>query len=357
MSVEEDPIHELETALSAHMAAGCQGGILEIQARRRGLACSMAQGLFARHDSRPLQPQDAFRVASVTKAFTATLAVHLAANRHWDLDDPIVDFLPTPVTGILRKLNNRHQVKELTIRRLLNHTSGIPDYFTDDRFRAHVRHAPDHIWQPEELVEVVAEAGELLFPSGTDFSYGDTGYILVGLGIEHLLAQPLADAYRSRIFEPLGMEATYLEWREAPRVASLSHHYEGSEDLVNKNYSYGWAAGGLVTTAGDLTRFLQGLFGEALLSRQWLSELTTWHMATRWRPHGSDRYVRYGLGLGLNFAYGEEIIGATGIWGAFAYYWPAGEVTITGTLNVVGADRSALMDSVIRALKRHGSPL
>ncbi len=110
------------------------------------------------------------------------------------------------------------------------------------------------------------------------------------------------------------------------------------------------ASGGLVTTAGDLIRFLRGLFGHQLFEAPWLDAMMTWNDAVRWRPHSSARYLRYGLGLGMNRAYGEDIVGVTGVWGAFAYYWPSGDVVSAGTVNTRGADRSALMDAVIEAL-------
>jgi D-alanyl-D-alanine carboxypeptidase len=253
----------------------------------------------------------------------------------------------------LSKLKGLGNVNELTIRRLLSHTSGLPDYFFDDRFKAQVQKDPNRTWQPVELIEAATEVGEMLFSPGTDFSYGDTAYVVVGIAIERLLNCSLADAYRSIIFESLKMDATFLEWYEKPREHNLSHHYDGNQDLWDTNLSYDWAGGGLITTASDLTRFLQGLFGETLFNSRWLEEIMNWHVETRWRPHSSARYVRYGLGLGTNIAYGEEIIGVTGVWGAFAYYWPAGDATITGTLNLVGSDRPALMDAVIRALKQY----
>lgn len=352
MDIEKDPKKLLEAALHKQIAVGCPGAILEISAPSLGFTFSEAMGLYARGSSQLLRVDDAFRAASVTKAVTATLAVCLAANQYWNLDDPITNFLPTQVIEKLCRLKGLGNADELTIRRLLSHTSGLPDYFFDDQFQARVRKIPNHTWQPEELIESATEIGELLFAPGTDFSYGDTAYVVVGIAIERLLGCSLADAYRAFIFKPLEMKSTYLEWRETARGNNLSHHYDGQEDLWSRNLSFDWAGGGLITTASDLIKFLKGIFCMSLFSRQWQSELLKWQVKTRWQPHSSARYIHYGLGLGKNIAYGEEIIGVTGVWGAFAYYWPVGGATIAGTLNLAGADRPALMDAIIRALKQ-----
>jgi D-alanyl-D-alanine carboxypeptidase len=288
----------------------------------------------------------------VTKAVTAATAVRLAAEGRWDLDRPLTPYLPPYVVALLRELQGLQNVDALTIRRLLDHTSGLPDYFFDDRFQARILADPNRMWRPAELVEAAVEAKRHAFPPGTDFSYGDTGYVLVGLAIERLVDRPLAEAYRSLVFAPLAMDATYLEWHEPPGSSDVSHHYDGDRDLLPMNTSFDWAGGGLVTTAGDLVRFLQGLFGKALFEERWLSEMTTWRNQLRWSPDSSARYLRYGLGIGVNLACGEEIVGATGVWGAFAYFWPAGGAAIAGTLNLRGADRAPLLDSVVCALQK-----
>ena len=146
------------------------------------------------------------------------------------------------------------------------------------------------------------------------------------------------------------MNATFLEWHEPPRAIALSHHFRDGIDLRYHNLSFDWAGGGLVTTARDLVAFLHGLFECRLFGVSWLAEMTHWRRALQWRPRSSARYMAYGLGVGVNLAFGEEIMGATGVWGAFAYYWPRGSAAIAGTLNSVGADRAALMDATIRTL-------
>lgn len=339
----------LDEALADQLARDCPGVILEVVAPRLDFTYSGACGLFDRATARPLQTTDRFRAASVTKAFTAATAVSLAATNQWNLEDCITDYLPLRVREILSRLTGPGDSK-ITLRQLLNHTSGLPDYFFNENFQARVRAQPERSWQPHELVAAASQSGSLLFPPGTDFSYGDTAYVLVGIAIEQILQCGLGDAYRSVILDPLAMNSTFLE-RDVPQAGSnLAHHYDGDRDLRYRNLSFDWAGGGLVTTAADLSGFLRGLFDGVLFEQRWLREMTHWRTATRWRPHSSARYLGYGLGLGRNIAYGEDIIGVTGVWGAFAYHWPDGDATITGTLNRVGADRPALMDAVIRAL-------
>lgn len=341
----------IERVLEGCIAAGAPGAIIAIEAPPPGASFSAASGLFARGESRRLRPEDPFRAATVSKAVTAATAVCLAARNYWALDDPVTPFLPPAIRDLLGGLEDLPAIDTSTIRRLLNHTSGLPEYFFDEAFQRRAKAELGRLWCPVELVEAAVATGRLAFPPATDFSYGDTGYVVAGIAIEQVLNSPLGDACRSLVFDPVGMNATCLEWDEPPRGGAVSHHYDGERNLLPLNTSFDRAGGGLVTTAADLVRFLRGLFEESLFDKRWLAELTTWRDELRWRPDSSARYLRYGLGVGLNSADGEEIIGATGVWGAYAYFWPAGDAAIAGTVNLRGADRASLLDAVIRALR------
>lgn len=339
-----------QAALDAAVAAGAPGAVVSVQAPSLGVMFCGASGRFAADSDRALDAADPFRAASVSKAVTSAAAVRLASEGVWSLDSPVAPFLPPPVADLLGRLRGLRSPDELTIRRLLDHTSGVPDYFFDERFQARVRAEPNRTWRPPELAEAALDDAEIVFQPGAGFAYGDSGYVLVGLAIERVLDLPLGDACRSRIFAPLGMDSTYLEWHEPPRGRAVSHHYDGDVDLLPMNTSYDWAGGGLVTTVGDLVKFLHGLFGGALFDAEWLAEMTRWRDELHWKPDSSARYLRYGLGLGVNRAAGQEIVGATGVWGAFAYHWPAGGAAIAGTVNLRRGPRGPLLDSILSVL-------
>ena len=346
----KDVRSRLRPALDEQIASGCPGVILAVDSPRLGLRFADSAGAFERGGDRVLEPEDAFRAASVAKAVTAAVAAKRAEEGLWSLDDSIARHLPGDILDCLRVLDGLDSFEPLSLRCLLGHTSGLPDYFFDAGFQARVRDAPDRTWRPTELVEAAARVGRVLFAPGTDFSYGDTGYVLVGLALEEQLERPLSEVYRSIVFDPLGMATTWLEWHELPRSPDISHHYDGETDLRGSNLSFDWAGGGLATTASDLSKLLRGIFGGTWLGPQALAELTDWRRSVRWRPRSSARYVSYGLGIGTSYAYGERIEGATGVWGAFAWYCREADACISGTVNLVGADRAALMDAVVQTL-------
>ena len=227
LSVDDATIAaNLTAALQEQVQSGCPGAILDVSAPSLGFSFLGAQGLFDRQDSRQLRPDDGFRAASVTKAVTAVTAVRLAAEQRWSLDQPITAYLPFQIIDKLCQLEGLRTPDALTIRKLLNHSSGLPDYFFAPQFQAQMRQAPDRVWQPEELIQAAIDFGKQLFSPGTDFFYGDTAYVVVGLAIEQLLSCGLADAYRALVFDPLEMEDTYLECREPARGRELSHHLD-----------------------------------------------------------------------------------------------------------------------------------
>ncbi|MFD3552159.1 serine hydrolase domain-containing protein [Streptomyces goshikiensis] len=249
---------------------------------------------------RPRGPQDRFRIGSTTKTFTATVMLQLAAEHRIDLDDPVEKWLPGVVRG------PGYEPEKITIRQLLNHTSGIYDYVNDDAMRdrgtgtAFLDHRFDS-YRPEEIVRIGLSHPPTFAP-GTGWRYSNTPYFLAGLIIERVTGRPLADAIARRVTGPLGLSATYLPRGDDPLIRGPhGRHYSklmltapdaAVYDVTELNPSWGWAAGGMVSTTGDLDRFFRALLGGRLLPPAQQREMFTMTDTKDWIPA-----TTYGLGV------------------------------------------------------------
>lgn len=334
--------------------AECQGVLSQLVKKNHGRGGGIARlapalsparvavsGRLAGGGSALIAPGTPFEVASVTKAVTAAAVLRLSERGLLGLDWTLGQVLPADV---IQGWN-----PNITIRQLLSHTSGLPDYWTDgpaddagqNAFLRAFLANPSRRWTPIEMLDYAREIPAE--PPGSPFHYSDTNYVLLGLAIEHAADRPLHVVFRKEIFEPLGMNATWMSFKQKPRRSPIAHRYEGAEDLtVQLRQTADWAGGGLISTAEDLEKFLRGLFSGKLISGDLLSEMYDWV------PVGEPG-VSYGLGLfcvKLNGGLGE-LIGHDGHGNAFAYYWPQRRTTLTGTLNQYDNDWWPLAEVMI----------
>jgi D-alanyl-D-alanine carboxypeptidase len=298
----------------------------ELEVTGPGLRFRQAAGSFAA-GGRQLRPTDAFRIASDTKTFTAVVMLRLVEQHKLRLDDLAAGYLdPTLVARI-------PYGSTMTVRQLLNHTSGLYDYATDPRWQQQVLSNPQRTWTPLELVDWAIDNGHPYAQPAALWHYSDTGYVLAGLIIEKVTGAQLAHAYRSLILSPLRMHDTYLEHWETPRRAALSHPYWGDIDTRFFNPSFDtFGGGGLVSTTADLTRFMHALSnGEVFEQPDTLrTMLTPTPKSLITTPQGSESY---GLGIELRQVDGQTVWGHRGVWGSFMWYLPQRGITVTGTVN------------------------
>jgi D-alanyl-D-alanine carboxypeptidase len=339
----------LQAALEAQVAAGAPGALARIEAPRAGLAWAGSAGYLARDNRRALRPDDAFRAASVTKSVTAAVAVSLAHQGRLALDEPLDGQLAPELLHRWRVLD---ALPRTTPRQLLAHTSGLPNYFTDQAFAARLREEPGRAWRPVELVDHAAAYGTPHFPPGRGFEYSDTGYVVAGILVEQATGRPLHQVYRELVFDPAGMDSTWLEGYEPARQPEAAHHYTGEIDWTTISPTIDWAGGGLVTTATDLARFVRALWSGQILDSSGLDELTRWTPGASFPPGHALRYERYGMGMGANTVDGVELIGHTGFIGAFAFYVPHFDGVLVGTHNASHIDRWPLVTALCRELRR-----
>jgi D-alanyl-D-alanine carboxypeptidase len=264
----------------------------------------------------PVRSGDRFRIGSSTKTFVATVMLQLVAEHRVSLDDTVAHWLPGLVTG------HGNDGTTITVRNLLQHTSGLFDYLDDfpevdstadyqaDRFTTYtaaqlvaiaMRHAPD-------------------FAPGTGWEYSNTNYVIAGMIIQKATGHSWQQEVTQRIIQPLGLRDTI-----APTTSTLipGPHMDGysnfgagpSIDVTALNPSAADAAGAMISTTDDLTRFYQALMTGKLLPAAQLAEMETTVPA----PGLADIWpgVRYGLGLmriplscgGSYFAHGGDLPG------------------------------------------------
>lgn len=223
-------------------------------------------------DDTPMPPEGAFRIGSITKMFTAAVIVQLAEDGVLTLDDPLALWLPE----VADQLPYGDQI---TLRHLLTHTSGLFNvveheaYYADLFTEMVVDEATGNVTlacverDPHDTLARYVYGKEAQFEPGAQWRYSNTNYTLLGMVIETAAEMPLAEAYRTNIYEPLGMTSTFLDCYEEP-VMDVVHGYTVSEDTMTDvtelHESVGWSAGGLVSTVPDLVAFARGLFGGAL---------------------------------------------------------------------------------------------
>ncbi len=320
---------------------GYGGGVFRVSDGRRVL-WEGAAGQTAGPGSAPISPSTPFEIASITKAVTAATVLKLVEGGRLRLDARLGDSLPADQA--------RGFDPDITISQLLTHTSGLAHYWTDgpkdlrgsNAFLREFLARPERFWKPGEILEFARKIPAK--PRGGQFHYSDTNYVLLGLIIERATRQPLHRVFRKMIFEPLGMSDTWLSYREDRRNRVVSHRFEGREDLAaTPRQSADWAGGGLISTAHDLQRFLQGLASGRLFA-----EASTLEEMRKAVPTGEEG-ITYGMGLyRVDLGDGRgEVWGHDGHGNSFAYYWPERGIYFTGTLNQTKNDWWPLLEAFV----------
>jgi D-alanyl-D-alanine carboxypeptidase len=160
----------------------------------------------------------AFRIASVTKLVTATALLVLADHGFCGMDDRTRDHPPGDVVDRFSDSAGRAYGGALTLRQLIDHTSGLPNYFLQLTILDAVRHGDGRRrFAPADLVELAVAGTSPTTPTGTARAYTDAGFVLAGLIIEALTGRPLHEASRDLVLDPAGMDDTWLDAsNEAP---------------------------------------------------------------------------------------------------------------------------------------------
>ncbi|MET9553362.1 serine hydrolase domain-containing protein [Streptomyces sp. NPDC006645] len=275
----------LQKRLDEVVDTGAVGALVEVRDERgvwRG-----SSGVAELGAERAVPVRGHFRVGSISKTFVATVVLQLVDEGELGLDDTVESWLPGVVPG----------GEGMTVRQLLNHTSGVYDYvstlpmppgaeFVQNRWRT---------WTPDELVRRAVANPPSVDPPGSGYSYSNTGYILLGQIIEKATGRSYADQIERRIIEPLRLSGTSVPGT-SPRVprphprAYLPVEPGGTThptDYTEMNPSVFGASGEMISTTRDLNRFVAALLDGTLVPGRLLDEM---------REPGVES-ATYGLGL------------------------------------------------------------
>ncbi|WP_020529831.1 serine hydrolase domain-containing protein [Flexithrix dorotheae] len=270
-----------------------------------------------------------FRIASVTKTFTATAILRLYEDQKLSLDDPIDKYLSQPHLHLL--IQGGYQPSKITIRHCLNHTSGLYNYIfgTEDHpspFLSMIKAQPQKVWTRTDMIEGAVAWGKPLWEPGKGYNYGDTGYIILGEIIESVTGKNLGNALEEIIgYEALGMNSTWLESVQPQKSQKpLVSCYYKRENFTHFDPSFDlFGGGGLVSTTADLSKFYFHLFNEKVFSKpETLSQMLSPNLQT-------DELQGYRLGINIYRIYDYIIYGHAGLWDTFVYYSPQHEAAIS----------------------------
>jgi CubicO group peptidase (beta-lactamase class C family) len=266
--------------------------------------------------------QTVFQIASLTKAVTAAAILRLSDEGKLGLDDPISRFLP----GV------PEPARDIRVRHLLNHTSGLPDPSID----AAEESLPEDFSTAQAVEQYFSTVEELDFEPGESWSYNNVGYFLLGAIIEQVSGMQYDEYFERTFFEPLGLHSI----SECPSQSGLlatGYHAANAEFEMARpsNLRLAGAAGALCSNVGDLLRWQEALtHGEVLRPELWEKMITPEELA-------NGRLLDYGFGVSVQQGeHGPAIMheGATAGFNSFFIYYPELDLNIVLLTNTDGFD-------------------
>lgn len=260
-------VRALETTIRDHAAKHDFNGTILVEQKGKRIY-HRSFGVADRAFNVPVRADTKFRIASITKAFTAALILQLYEQGRLDLRATIKTYLPD-YAG--------EGAGRVTIHNLLNHTSGIQNFDAVKSYEEAVKNGIEVYQLPHTTDELLTRyaSGRLVHEVGKVFDYNNADYVILGKIVEKLTANTFAGALRERILDPLGMtESGMLYQKEiVSNLASTYFKPGDSKPLINDLpvYIENWyAAGGMYSTAADLLKFSNALFGSKLLKPETL---------------------------------------------------------------------------------------
>ena len=353
-----EALTQIHTAVTTSQAqhTPASGLQLRIVSPHFGIDDAFATGTYEHNGAQALVPNQPFHAASIGKLFTAVTIMQLAEEGSLDIADPVANYLAADVLAGLFVHGGVAYAGEVTIGQLMEHSSGVADYFADSvdsglTVQQDITRNLDTFWTPDMLLAVSRERQHAVGTPGKQFHYSDTGYVLLGLVIEQIEQKPFHQVLADRFFVPLDMVDSYMPYRSTPTTLQPLPMADAWVDGVNiraaRSISADWAGGGVVTTPNDLLRFSKALHNYSLISKGSYLRMIT--MRNQFRTG-----LYYGVGM-MAVRFGEfswtldflpESLGHIGILATHLWYEPLTETTIVMNYSSTERMESSFMDLI-----------
>lgn len=318
-----------------------QHGILLVHSDKLNIHWEFAYGTVGNRQ-KPITEDHTFHIASIGKTFTSALIGKLYEEGEISYNDPINKFLSDDILKDLHVYEGKAYSDEILVRHLLNHTSGIADYFEEQPEKGKsilelAMDEPDRFWTPIETIQWTKDNLEAHFPPGEGFYYSDTGYQLLGLIIEEITGKHMHESLHEYIFYPLNMNHSYQRFYSEPVEKSpypIADIYMDQDEVSTyRSMSIDWAGGGIISNTEDLLLFHQALVNNTLLKEETFNKWEDWAKL--------DRGIDYGYGLvSLKFRemmfFLSDKLNMWGNWGStstYMFYNPVYDIYVIGAFN------------------------
>jgi D-alanyl-D-alanine carboxypeptidase len=333
---DSKPVHThpksiaLQQAMDKLTAVGIPGVVAAIY--EEGNLWPLSSGLAKIEGQVPIQPCHLVYTQSIAKSYMAVVIMQLTEEGKIDLNGKISDYLPKEILAMLSHANG------ITIKMLLNHTSGLPEYNYDPTYVTRLLQNPKRIFQAEEYIQYIT-GKDLDFEPGSRYSYRNTNYVLLALIADGITGDH-GKYMEEQIFEKLGLKKTYYRIQQGDSYGDrLVNGYwdrysdgivENASVLQNTNVASMVGDDGIITTAEEAILFLKGLMEGKLVSNESLNLMKEWVLDKKGDP-------QYGLGLDYTTFLREPAIGHSGGGlgsGSQLYYFPEKEIYMFFGINL-----------------------
>ncbi len=279
-------------------------------------------------------------IASTTKLYVTAIILKLNAEGKLSLDDKISKFLPPEIMNKLHVFKGVDYSERITIRNLLAHTSGLPDYFEDKSadgksLLQKLQEGTDQSWSFEEAIEMSKKMRPKFAPNTKRKAhYSDTNFQLLGKIIENIYGKEIATVMQEVIFQPLALKKTYMYANAADKTPAVMYFKNKPLDISKAMTSFG-ADGGIVSTSEETMVFLKAFFNGYFSQKSLLPELYKWNSVMFPLEYGVG-IMKFELpAIFTLFRKMPAFIGHSGLSGAFAYYVPDKDLYLAGTVNQI----------------------